>query len=150
MMKKMDRPILTLVHTADDLTDRQQVQHDDGDHHEDAERLELSQQVRLGALLDRPGDVLHFLGALASPENRLHQRRREAERHERHDRRHDHEGQILAGQGKLADGDAPDGHSLSSCTNTCMTGHLRRRPAGNTPLGSGRTTARTARMGIRA
>ena len=89
-MKKSDRPILTAGLAAGDLTDREQEEHHDGDHDEDAERLELPQQVRLRALLDRAGDFLHFLGALAGGENRLDQSGREAERDKRDGRGDDH------------------------------------------------------------
>jgi hypothetical protein len=105
--------------TAADLGDGQEEEQYDGDDDEDAERLELSQQVRLSALLDRAGDLLHLGGSLAGAQDRLDQCGREAECDERNHRGDDHVGQVHAGQGQLAtiEGEGRPGHSLSSCTN---------------------------------
>ena len=51
-----------------------------------AEGAELPEQVGRGALLDRPGDLLHFLGALTGGQHRFRQGGREAERHQRDNR----------------------------------------------------------------
>jgi hypothetical protein len=45
---------------------RQREQHEEDQHHEDADRPELTAQVSRRALLDGKGDLLHLLGALAS------------------------------------------------------------------------------------
>src|SRR5262249_18010821 len=134
-----------------DFRHRKHVENHHGDHNEDAERLELAQEVRLRALLDGFGDFLHFLGALTGAENRLDQGRCEAERNERDGRGDDDKGQVLAGQGEFADGDAPHGHSLSSCTKYMYD----RTPSKATGWGNsaGESTHRRARLrgrGIKA
>ena len=77
---------------------RQQEQHEEDDHGEDGEGLELPGQVRRGALLDRAGDLLHVVRALVGGKDLAHQEGRDAEGGERDDGNDDDDRQVAPGQ----------------------------------------------------
>jgi hypothetical protein len=77
---------------------RQQEQDEEDDHREDREGLELTAEVRGGALLHGRRDVLHLLRALVGGEHLTDENGGNAESGECDDRNHDHRRVVASGQ----------------------------------------------------
>ena len=76
---------------------RQHEQHEEDQHDEDAQRLELPPQVSRRAFLDRLGDLLHLRRALTGRQHVPDQPARDGKRHQRDDGHHGYPGEIAPG-----------------------------------------------------
>ena len=107
-------------------------QHEEDDHREDRQGLELTVQVGRCALLDCGSNLLHLVGAFVGGENLAYEDRGDAQRQHGDDGNDDDRGQVHPCQGDLSHG-TPQIGAWTHASDTQLWGFSRVGPLPNAP-----------------